>query len=281
MNDLQKKVLIGSAAALGTFVIAGVVIGQIVRTKKYFVEIDGVKSSVKVLLLSDLHDCKTDFMRKRVLKKVRKEAPDVILLAGDINTRKNVYEYFGFLYELKELAPTYFVNGNEDNKFSNYHNFVHELGVLGIEVLNDESQTLVINGNKFNLIGLSDISSTSLLKKSNLVEVFTQKKQEIFLDCYKPELNNLVLAHRPNYIANLLDYENVIGFSGHTHGGFIRLPYVKRALLTYDQGFFGKYTYGAYRGNNSLLFVSSGLGKKLCERFYNPNEIVAITIHGK
>ncbi len=281
MNDLQKKVLIGSVAAIGTFVVTGFVIGQLIKTKKYYVEIEGVKSDVKVVLLSDLYDCKTDFMRKKILKKLRKINPDLILLAGDINTRKNVYEYFGLLYSIKELAPTYFVKGNNDNKYGNYSSFTNELAVLEIEVLNDESQIIVINGNKFNLIGLSDINTSSLVKQSNIIEEFSKKKEEVFLDNYKPELNNLVVAHRPNYISNLISYENVIGFSGHTQGGVVKLPFLNRALLTSDQGFFANYSYGAYKGNNSLMFVSSGIGKKMCKRFYNQNEIVSITIHGK
>lgn len=278
MNNLTKNILIGSAAALGTVIITGFAVGQIVKTKKFYVEIDGVEEDVNITVISDLHDSKFDFSRKRILKKVRQVKPDVILLPGDINTSKNVYEYFGLLYELKQIAPVYYVKGNHDDDYGNYEKFIHELGVLGIEVLNDDSCEITIKNNTFNLIGIQDPSKKCSLVNTSAVEQYMDEKQDVFLKHYNPSINNIVMSHRPNYLIDLLAYENVIGFAGHTHGGIIKCG--RRGLIVPDQGIFAKYAYGAFRGNNSLMFITSGIGKPFMHKFYNPNEILSITIHG-
>ncbi len=267
MNSLQKKILIGSIAFVGTFLSVGTIIGQILKTKKYYVEIAGIKSCVKVVLLSDLHEYKLNRARKKIVHKIKSERPDLILLAGDINTHKNVYEYFGLLYDLKEICPVYYVCGKSDDRFGNYRSFIHELDVLGIKVLNDESQLISINENDFNLIGLGDIACENTLSKTKLVEALASKKHEVFLNSYQKNRNNLVLAHRPSYIYNLLNYENVIGFSGRDNSCFLSKTNLRLSC-------------GAIFGNNSLMFISNGIGNKWYKRLYNPNEIVVVSIQG-
>ena len=48
-------------------------------------------------------------------------------------------------------------------------------------------------------------------------------------------------------------------FSGHAHGGLMKLPGGRR-LLAPDQGLWPTYTHGAYQKGQTTMIVSQGLG---------------------
>lgn len=48
-------------------------------------------------------------------------------------------------------------------------------------------------------------------------------------------------------------------FSGHAHGGQIRLPFVG-GLFTPDQGFFPKYDAGLFAEGDTNMIISRGIG---------------------
>ena len=75
-------------------------------------------------------------------------------------------------------------------------------------------------------------------------------------------------------------------FTGHAHGGQWRLPGIG-GLVAPGQGFFPKYTSGAYHAiscgetgsSETTMFVSRGLGNSLMPvRIFNRPEIVAVEL---
>ena len=69
-----------------------------------------------------------------------------------------------------------------------------------------------------------------------------------------------------------------IDFTGHAHGGLIRLPLVN-GLYAPGQGLFPKYTDGTYSVNDTTLVVSRGVGNSgWTQRFSDPFELVLFTI---
>ena len=67
-------------------------------------------------------------------------------------------------------------------------------------------------------------------------------------------------------------------FTGHAHGGQIRLPYIG-GLLSPQQGILPKYTTGIYESNNTKMVVSRGLGNSQFPlRVFNNPEIVVVDI---
>ncbi len=282
MENFKRNMLFGIGIAVGTFIAAGIAIGYSLRVKRYCVEIGGVENEVRIVMLSDLHNVKFEKLKRSIISKVRKCKPDVIMLAGDINVDKNPLNLFSFIYDLREEAPVYYVRGNHDNDYDTYERFIKELGVLNVVDLNDKCLEIEIKGNKFNLIGFDDIKSSNWIGESESVREQSFKTYNTFRKCYNPVLNNLVVSHRPNYLIDVIEYENVIGLCGHTHGGQFRLPNCNRGFLVPDQKLLGKYSSGAHVGNNSLMFISSGLGNRnYIPRFYNPQEIVLLKIKGE
>lgn len=281
MGNLKRNILFGTGALIGSFIATGLVVGHTFRSKKYEIEVEGLKEEVKIVSISDFHNLNLELTRKSLIRKVKKAKPDLILLAGDINVSKNVLQYFDLLSSLRDIASVYYVRGNHDNDNGEYKKFLLELDILEITDLNDKSLVLNIKGNRFNLIGLSDVFSSKLFKQDEAVVDKVLDNYMTFNNHYKEEMINIVLTHRPNYLENLLGYHSVIGFAGHTHGGQFRLPLSQRGLIVPDQGVMGKYGYGAFRGNDSLMIVSSGAGNYYMPRFYNPKEIVVVSLTGE
>lgn len=87
-----------------------------------------------------------------------------------------------------------------------------------------------------------------------------------------------MLSHRPElfdlYAENNLD----LIFSGHAHGGQVRIPFIG-GLIAPDQGFFPQYTSGSHTKDQSTMFVSRGLGNSIIPiQVFNRPEIVVVTL---
>ena len=88
----------------------------------------------------------------------------------------------------------------------------------------------------------------------------------------------ILLCHRPE-IFDIYVKENIdLIFSGHAHGGQIRIPFIG-ALMAPDQGLFPKYTSGMYEEKGSTMVVSRGLGNSIMPiRTFNRPEIIVLTL---
>jgi predicted MPP superfamily phosphohydrolase len=91
----------------------------------------------------------------------------------------------------------------------------------------------------------------------------------------------ILLCHRPE-LFEIYARENIdLIFSGHAHGGQVRIPFVG-AIVAPDQGFFPKYSSGAYTQNQSTMIVSRGLGNSIIPiRIFNRPEIVVVTLRSE
>ena len=67
-------------------------------------------------------------------------------------------------------------------------------------------------------------------------------------------------------------------FTGHAHGGQIRLPFMG-GLFAPHQGFFPRYTEGMFEKDGTVMVVSRGLGNSTFPlRLFNRPELVAVTL---
>ena len=72
----------------------------------------------------------------------------------------------------------------------------------------------------------------------------------------------ILLSHRPELFEFYSLCHIPLIFSGHAHGGQIRLPFIG-ALFAPGQGLFPEYTAGGYELLDSAMYVSRGLGNSL------------------
>lgn len=68
-------------------------------------------------------------------------------------------------------------------------------------------------------------------------------------------------------------------FSGHYHGGVIRLPLLDRGVYAPYTGFFPKHTKGVFVGTQATCVLSAGLGSEhAVPRINNPPEVAVVDL---
>lgn len=202
---------------------------------------------------------------KRIEKKMRKLAPDLIIFSGDLIDDYSRYPEIKQRVEeiLAGLIARYgcfAVYGNHD--IGGGAKLVYEeiMQQGGFQVLCNDMQEIPELG--IALFGLDD--SIAGYENRQLVEHVMQPYQ-------------IAIVHEPDLCEQMELSSIDLMLSGHTHGGQIYLPLLCRNYL--PKG--GKrYRKGSYLIGSTRLVVSSGIGTtKLPLRFLNPPELLVYHLH--
>ncbi|MGO1469797.1 MAG: metallophosphoesterase [Tissierella sp.] len=233
-----------------------------------------------IVQVSDLHNKRFGKGQKRLLNKIRKENPDIIVVTGDfIDRRKyNLDISMEFIEGAIEIAPIYYVSGNHEAWSSKYDNIKKNLIDAGVKVLDDEKIDIVREKGKIEIIGLKDPDFLT----SNYIDGTDISNLERKLKNLSDDSNfQILLCHRPELFP-IYARENVdLSFTGHAHGGQFRIPFLG-GLVAPDQGLFPKYTSGAHRIENSTMIVNRGLGNSIVPiRVFNRPEIVKLVLRSQ
>ncbi len=115
----------------------------------------------------------------------------------------------------------------------------------GIRVLNNKHIELERDGASLYIAGVADPWSLRADMSRTLLDV--QEGSCVVL-----------LAHEPDYLVKAAQFDVDLQLSGHLHGGQIKLPFIG-AMLSPSR-FNRRYIEGFYKRENTLMFVSRGLG---------------------
>ncbi|MDR0320629.1 MAG: metallophosphoesterase [Treponema sp.] len=233
------------------------------------------ESAIKIVLVSDLHSTTYGRNQIRLINKIKQQNPDLILLSGDIFD--SVLPMTGtkpFLSGVSGIAPIYYVTGNHEYRGRKIQKIREQLEYYGVIILSDKYTEIEINKNKIILAGIEDP-----YKKLYEVPDYDQYKvmEEQFRELDEISKYKILLAHRPERIAQYQKFSFDLVLSGHTHGGQVRIPYILNGLIAPNQGLFPKYGGGLYNHNNSVQIISRGLDPRF-PRIFNPPELVVVTI---
>lgn len=234
-------------------------------------------NNFKILHISDLHNTQFGENQEYLIKKIKETNPNIIVITGDIVdfNKPNLNISLEFVKKASKICEIYYVPGNHEAALKdNYEYIWKQLSASGAKVLNNEKVELVVDDDKINLIGLKDIG---FIKYKG--EYQERKFNEILSGLVdNTGKYNILLSHRPN-LMNIYEQNNInLVFSGHAHGGQIRIPFVG-GLYAPDQGIFPKYTSGLYKINNMNLVISRGLGNsRFPWRINNNPNIVVVTL---
>ena len=227
-----------------------------------------------VVVLADLHGAVFGADNQRLLETVSNQAPDVILLAGDLldRFRETPHSYAVDLgRRLAAIAPTYFVTGNHEWALPDVPALKEALTEAGVTVLDNRFVTLERGGDQILLAGVDDPNGYADQKTP---EELAEEVHAAWGDGFW-----LLLAHRNNLFAprySRLGADLVI--SGHGHGGMIRLPFTD-GLISVERTLFPSYTAGFYEVEGNDLFVSRGLGNSGPSfRLFNRPEVAVLTL---
>lgn len=221
----------------------------------------------RIAQVSDLHNAEFGRDNERLLKLLRESEPDIIVITGDLIDSRNTDLQIALAFAEKavQIAPCYYVSGNHESRISGWAALRKGLSDAGVTVLEDRSVTLERSGGTLTLVGLADPDFRGPFV-AGLREMSGQQ-----------EGYTILLSHRPEYFELYADCGVDLVFSGHAHGGQVRLPFVG-GLIAPGQGLFPEYDSGLYRQGDTVMLVSRGLGNSIAPLRVNdrPEILVAV-----
>lgn len=264
-----------------------------------------VNNKIRIVQISDLHNCSFGNNNEKMINRIEKLNPDLIIYTGDIIDSKSESDdaVINLCASLSKFAPSYFVYGNNevekfydnpltqeslDEKFG-FNNdtrdpnklleitdsFEEKLEEIGVKVLKNNSDTITVGSTKVDVYGVLTSNPSS----------FWSYAGESFDKFIFNEENNLKIMaiHEPLVFEEYTpDTWGDLMLAGHTHGGTAKIPVLGPAY-THDGGFLptraGHFVYGRYDVQGRPLIVSSGLENTNFLRINNQPEIVIVDIN--
>lgn len=254
----------------------------------------------RILQLTDLHSI-GDEMAQKTIEKVKNEAPDLIVITGDLidstvyNREKSEYlsgkrseipgqNMLSLLEEIVDVAPIYYVYGNHemmllDDPDSN--SFKVAVEAMGIEILNVGAVTLTKGEASIQLMGIQDPATVYKNPKYAYLENSQTRVRAMIEDAMEgldSQQFTVLLSHRPELFEVYQEYAIDLAITGHAHGGQIRIPFVG-GVYAPSQGFWPGYDKGLYKADRLEMVVGVGIGNsKFPVRVFNTPEIVVIEL---
>jgi predicted MPP superfamily phosphohydrolase len=230
----------------------------------------------KIIQLSDLHDAMFGEKHADIVDEVVKIAPDAIYITGDFidRNRYDLEQSLLLVEAIKDVAPIYYVTGNHEISINDVDRIKSSLQELGVHVLSDERKILTsAEGEVMAIGGIEDPLSSAGDEQATVERAVEKAFDGVPKDTFK-----ILLSHRPEYFEVYVRNGINVTFSGHAHGGQVRIPGIG-GLISPGQGIFPKLTSGIHEEDGSQLVVSRGIGNSLFPiRVFNKPEIVVVTL---
>lgn len=234
-------------------------------------------NGLKILHISDLHNKN---FGGRIFDKIKDINPDIIVITGDLIDRRrtNISVAAELVKNMAKTAPVYYASGNHEQLSGRYSEIRDTLIGLNVNVLDNSCILLNKNGDVISVSGIIDPSVNFGNKNYNPKRNIVYVKSSINEAVEDKKLFNILLSHRPEYFDVYEEEEVDLVFSGHAHGGQIRIPFLG-GILSPDQGFFPEYSEGMHSLGETTMVVSRGLGNSLFPfRVFNRPELVVVTL---
>jgi len=231
----------------------------------------------RIAQVADLHNTEFGEDNETLLSLLAESEPDIIVFTGDQvdARRKDLDVVIEFVKQAVQIAPCYLVTGNHEGSIPETSRLNATLKDMGVTVLEDEIVTLRSADDTLSLIGVDDPT-----RKNRFLEVGQEAAMDEVLAslCPKAEGYSILLSHRPEYLELYAKYGVDLVFSGHAHGGQVRIA--GQGIFDPHQGLFPKYDAGVYTMDNTTMVLSRGLGNSLFPwRINNPPELVVVELH--
>lgn len=235
---------------------------------------DKIRNPVRIAVISDLHAHHLSISNSRIVSKIEKSEPDIVVMLGDMYTWGSSDDKIKIAVDLAgdivdSGYPLYFVSGEHDND----RQYIKDIESAGAHVMNYQEEITDINGTSFQILGIDNVYYSPTFDLRNEFRLRS--------DCY-----SILLAHIPNFDA-FASFGADLTLCADTHGGMIQLPFdmgpiysnaynmwfpqMKTDDVIYDKGLF------PYDGGN--MFITSGLGDNPAPvRLNNRPEVAVIEI---
>lgn len=275
----RKKLIIFAVLAVVYLVI--LIWGYIMETVKYSVSSDKIDTPLRVVFISDLHNCffgGTD--QSALMEEIDKHSPDLVLFGGDVLDFAGGTKFsLEIMKQASEKYPCCYSPGNHEMLHDGYYEFRKDVQNMGVNVLEGGFVSFEINSQTINVFGATDDTESV----PNYNNTFITQLDSCIELSEEAEGYNIFLAHQPEIIDSYLDGNFDLILSGHAHGGQWRIPYIlDQGLYAPDQGIRPDYTNGIYYYSDTTHIISKGLAKPLrmifIPRIFNRPEFTVIDV---
>ena len=238
-----------------------------------------IENAFKIVQLSDLHNSCFGEENSRLIKRIEEEKPDLILMTGDM---LNGYEdrtdiVTDLIKQASQIAPVYYSLGNHELDYmENQQNggmLEKKLEDAGAVVLEKECIDTVIAGQQVRIGGVYGYV---------LARDWEDGSEQRFMeDSQDTDRMKILMSHIPEGLLlwkSMEHWDVDLVFSGHAHGGQMRLPFIG-GLYDPEEGFFPTYTKGMYECGKGTMVLSAGLGSSNgVPRINNLPDLVVCTV---
>ncbi len=299
---LISLIFVGVAASIG-IIGCDYISNRNFKETFYSVSSLKVNNKIRVIQISDLHNCSYGKNNEKLISRVEKLKPDLILYTGDIVDLEIGAEAVALWESLADVAPSYYIYGNNEVELY-YDNLLTEetldrhfgfdnetrdpsklleltdeltekLEAAGVQVLKNKKDTITIGTTPVDVYGVLTSNPSAFWSYGG-----TNFDDYIFND-----ENHLKITaiHEPFVFKEFTpDTWGDLVLAGHAHGGMVRVPMVGPLFLPGvgllpEQN--GHYAYGRYEVQGRPLIISAGLENKSIFRINNPPELVIVDIN--
>lgn len=275
--------------------------------KETFYSVSCLKADnrIRVIQISDLHKSVYGKDNQKLISRVEKLNPDIILFTGDCmeSNDESVDNILNLCTEAAKIAPSYYIYGNNeverfydiplncetidkkygfddenrdpDKLLSEKDSFEAELEETGVKVLKNEYDSIVVGSTEVDIYGVLTSNPSSFW-------AYAGKSFDDYIYWNENHLK-ITAIHEP-FVFKEFEPESWgdVIFAGHTHGGLAKIPVIG-PLYTHEGGLLpereGGYVYGRYDVVGRPLIISSGLTNSNLLRINNQPELVIVDIN--
>lgn len=245
--------------------------------RKYEIDSTQIDMPVRLAVLTDFHECDYGEECVELVKAVRGQQPDVVLMAGDMFADGGDYTYAASLMTaLAAEYPCYYVTGNHEYWTNEVDRLIDIVRSCGVTVLNMDRALIEVNGQTLQICGIPDPYAMNYSGAPS-----TREQLRLALQDAEEDVFTILMAHRPELIEVYAEERFDLVLSGHAHGGQIRIPLLVNGLFAPNQGFFPEYAGGRYQVKETTLIVSRGLSTQTQQhipRVFNRPELVIVDL---
>ena len=262
--------------AVGLIVGGNMLVNQNFTVSFYQITSDKVSDNIRIVELADLHNREYGADNSKLIARIKALQPDLIVYAGDmmLEDSGDYSVLFNLSDKLSEIAPIYACYGNHelDRQLFSDKQFTKQLESHHVNLLSNEATEVEVGSSVVQLIAVSD--------NVDQFDVPTNNGKK-FLEALEPTDNcRICLAHYPElFNEKLLNRGIDVAFTGHAHGGLIRVPHFG-GLFSPGEGFLPRFTSGVVEvEDGAKVVVSRGLGDSSnIPRINNQPELVVVDI---
>jgi len=257
-----------------------------------------VKKDRTLVFLTDLHNREFGKENGKLISVIDAACPDAVLIGGDMinaRDRADILNTIELCENLTAKYPLYYGNGNHEERLDRNRNKYGDLYDTFSAALSDMGAFHLVNSsamldNDIRITGLDigeryyrkHLPSGAKGEKAEMRASYIRSRAgEPSGDCFQ-----ILLAHVPEFFDAYASWGADLVFSGHNHGGTIRLP-GGVGVMTPQFAFFSRNVVGMKEKRlenggtitTSRMIISSGLGTHSVNiRLNNKPQVVVVRI---